>query len=291
MAAPPCRRRLSTPDRKAALVNPVTITVGPTGAQTTREMTPFLPITPVTIAAEVTAAYRAGASVVSIHFRDAEGRPTADLDLARRTVDLIHEGSPILVQVSSGVSTDATFEERLALMELKPRMATLSPCSMTFGAGEFRNPPEFVRRLAGRMGELGIKPELEIYDTGHVAAALRLQEEGLLEGPLQFGIVMGVPGGMAASVDNLVHTVRLLPADAVWQVIAVGRHNFDLGATAIAMGGNVRTGLEDNIYLSKGELAPGNAPLVARMSEIAAAIGRPVATVDETRTRLGIGTS
>ena len=272
-------------------MNPVTITVGPTGAQTTREMTPYLPITPETIAAEVTSGYAAGASVVSIHFRDADGRPTADLDIARRTVDLIHEGSPILVQVSSGVSTDATLEERLALMELRPRMATLSPCSMTFGSGEFRNPPEFVRRLAGRMGELGIKPELEIYDTGHVAAALRLQEEGLLEGPLQFGIVMGVPGGMAASVDNLVHTVRLLPPDAVWQVIAVGRHNFELAAAAIAMGGNVRTGLEDNIYLSKGELAPGNGPLVARMTEIASAIGRPVATVEETRARLGVQAS
>ena len=270
-------------------MNPVTITVGPTGAQTTREMTPYLPITPETIAAEVTAAYEAGASVVSIHFRDADGRPTADLGIARRTVGLIQEGSPILVQISSGVSTEATFEERLALMELKPRMATLSPCSMTFGDGEFRNPPEFVRRLAGRMGELGIKPELEIYDTGHVAAAIRLQDEGLLEGPLQFGIVLGVPGGMTATVDNLVHTVRLLPPGSVWQAIAVGRHNFDLAAAAISMGGNVRTGLEDNIYLSRGELSPGNAPLVARMSSIASAIGRPVATVDETRGVLGLG--
>jgi 3-keto-5-aminohexanoate cleavage enzyme len=266
----------------------VIITVGPTGGQTAREMTPYLPTSPEQIAADVKAAYDAGATVASLHFRDAHHRPTADIDIARRTVELVQESCPILVQVSSGVSTEATFEERLALMELGPSMATLSPCSMSFGKGEFRNPPDFVRRLAGRMQELGIKPELEIYDTGHVQAALALQEEGLLAGPLQFGIVMGVAGGMAATVDNLVHVVQSLPEDAVWQAIAVGRHNFEIGAAAMAMGGNVRTGLEDNIYLSHGKLAPGNAPLVERMAQIAASVGRPVATIEETRERLGL---
>lgn len=271
-----------------AVPNPVVITVGPTGGQTTREMTPHLPTSPEDIARDVTAAYHAGATVASLHFRDADHRPTADLGIARRTVELVQEQSPILVQVSSGVSTDASFEERLALMELRPQMATLSPCSMSFGAGEFRNPPEFVRRLAGRMQELGIKPELEIYDTGHVPAALRLQEEGLLEAPLQFGIVLGVPGGMAANAANLTHIVQTLPGDAVWQAIAVGRANFDMAAVAMAMGGNVRTGLEDNIYLARGELSPGNAPLVERMREIAAGIGRPVSDIGETHARLGI---
>ena len=270
-------------------MNSVVITVGPTGGQTTREMTPFLPTSPEEIAAEVTAAYHAGATVASLHFRDAQHLPTADLDIARRTVELVREQSPILVQISSGVSTEATFDERLALMELRPQMATLSPCSMSFGAGEFRNPPEFVRRLARRMRELGIKPELEIYDTGHVPAALRLHEDGLIDGPLQFGIVLGVPGGMAATAANLVHIVASLPPDSIWQAIAVGRHNFDMAAVAIAMGGNVRTGLEDNIYLSRGELAPGNAPLIARMAQIAHSLGRSIATVEETVTRLGLG--
>jgi 3-keto-5-aminohexanoate cleavage enzyme len=109
------------------------------------------------------------------------------------------------------VSPTAALEDRLKLLDLRPRMATLSPCSMTFGEVEFRNPPEFVRRLAGRMRELGIKPELEIYDTGHIDAALRLRDEGLLSEPLQFGIVLGVQGGMAARPDNLLHVVRALP--------------------------------------------------------------------------------
>ena len=270
------------------VASPVVITVGPTGGQTTREMTPHLPTSPEDIARDVTAAYAAGATVASLHFRDADHRPTADLDIARRTIQLVQEQSPILVQVSSGVSTEASFEERLALMELRPQMATLSPCSMSFGPGEFRNPPEFVRRLAGRMQELGIKPELEIYDTGHVPAALRLQEEGLIEGPLQFGIVLGVPGGMAATAANLTHIVSTLPDDAVWQAIAVGRANFEMAAVAMAMGGNVRTGLEDNIYLARGQLSPGNAPLIERMREIAEGIGRPVATIEETHAALGL---
>jgi len=157
---------------------PVVITVGPTEAQATRENTPYLPLTAEEIAAEVTAAYEAGASVASLHLRDAEGLPTADLEIGRRTIALIQEQSPILVQLSSGVSPTADLEDRLRLMDLKPRMATLSLCSMTFGQVEFRNPPDFVRRLAERMQELNIKPELEVYDTGHVDAALALAADG-----------------------------------------------------------------------------------------------------------------
>ena len=265
---------------------PVVITVGPTGAQATRENTPYLPLTPEEIAAEVTGAYEAGARVASLHLRDTEGRPTADLEIGRKTIALIQEQSPILVQLSSGVSPTADLPDRLHLMELKPRMATLSPCSMTFGQVEFRNPPDFVRRLAGRMQELNIKPELEVYDTGHVDAALALAADGLLSAPLQFGIVMGVRGGMAATHENLLSVVRRLPQDAVWQAIAIGRHNFDFAALAMTLGGNARTGLEDNLYLRRGELSPGNAPLVSRLATIAAALDRPLATVEETEAML-----
>ena len=265
---------------------PVVITVGPTGAQATRENTPYLPLTPEEIAAEVTAAYEAGASVASLHLRDAEGLPTADLEIGRRTIALIQEQSPILVQLSSGVSPTADLEDRLRLMDLKPRMATLSLCSMTFGQVEFRNPPDFVRRLAERMQELNIKPELEVYDTGHVDAALALAADGLLSAPLQFGIVMGVRGGMAATHENLLSIVRRLPEDAVWQAIAIGRHNFDFAALAMTLGGNARTGLEDNLYLRRGELSPGNVPLVSKMAAIAAALDRPLATVEETEAML-----
>ena len=269
-------------------MNSVVITVGTTGAYATKANTPWIPTTPEEIAAEATAAYEAGASVVSVHLRDADQRPTADLDIARRTMDLIREQSPILIQLSTGVSPDATFEERLALVELRPRMATLSPCTMTFNQYEFRNPPDFVRRLAGRMRELGVKPELEIYDTGHVDAAIRLLDEGLLEAPLQFGIVMGVRGGMTATPENLLHVVRSLPPGSVWQSIGIGKANFDFAAMAMTLGGNARTGLEDNLYLRRGELSPGNAPLVSRVADIARALDRPLATVEETEKILGL---
>lgn len=266
----------------------VVITVGPTGAQGTKANNPDLPTTPEEIAASVTASYEAGAAVASIHLRDGDQQPTADLDLARRTLGLIREQSPILVQLSTGVGFDASLEDRLALLELRPRMATLSPCSMSFGAREFRNPPDFVRRLAGRMRELEIKPELEIYDTGHVDAALRLVEEGFLTEPLQFGIVMGVRGGMTATVGNLLHIVGMLPPGSVWQAIAIGRANLDFAAVAITLGGNARTGLEDNLYLRRGQLSPGNPPLVARLAEICRALDRTVATVEETEKILGL---
>jgi uncharacterized protein (DUF849 family) len=167
-------------------------------------------------------------------------------------------------------------------------MATLNPCSMTFGTGEFRNPPAGVRRLAARMRELNVKPELEIYDTGHLEVCLQLQQEDLLSGPLQFSIVLGVRGGMAATPANLLTMVSRLPAGAVWQVIAVGRANLQLTAMGLALGGNARAGLEDTLHLRKGELAAGNRPLVERAVRLARDLDRPVASVTEAEALLAL---
>jgi uncharacterized protein (DUF849 family) len=167
-------------------------------------------------------------------------------------------------------------------------MATLNVCSMSFGAKEFRNPPDGVRRLAGRMREIGVKPELELYDTGHLEVVHALLAEGLLEPPLQFSLVFGVRGGMAATPDNLVQLVRRLPADAIWQAIGIGRANLAMTAIGLAMGGNARTGLEDTLYLRKGRLATGNGELVQRLATAARALEREPASVPETRTALGL---
>jgi len=261
----------------------VVITVAPTGPIASKADNPALPTQPQEIAEAVHQAYLAGASVAHIHLRDSRDRPTADLDIARRTMDLIAERCPILIQLSTGVGLAVPFEDRAALVELRPRMATLNPCTMTFGSGEFRNPPDDVARLAQRMQELGVKPELEIYDTGHLDACLRLRDAGLLsDGPLQFSLVLGVAGGMAATADNLLTMVRRLPPDCVWQVIAIGRANLELTAIGLALGGNARAGLEDALYLRKGELSPGNLPLVQRAVNLAAALDRPTASVEET---------
>ncbi|MTD53851.1 3-keto-5-aminohexanoate cleavage protein [Amycolatopsis pithecellobii] len=264
------------------------ITVAPTGPIATKTDNPALPTSPEEIADAVVAAHRAGAAVAHIHLRDERQRPTADPRIARRVMDLIGERCDILVQLSTGVGLDVPFEERERLVELRPRMATLNPCSMSFGAGEFRNPPAGVRRLAARMRDLGIKPELEIYDTGHLEACLRLRDEGLLAEPLQFSIVLGVRGGMAADADNLLLMVRRLPANASWQVIAIGRANLELTAVGLAIGGNARAGLEDTLHIRKGELAQGNLPLVERTARLADDLDRPLASPAETEILLGL---
>ncbi|WIY01091.1 3-keto-5-aminohexanoate cleavage protein [Amycolatopsis mongoliensis] len=264
------------------------VTVATTGPIATTRDNPALPVTPEQIAAAVADAYDAGAAVAHIHLRDEQERPTADLAIARRVMELIAERCPILVQLSTGVGLSVPFEDRARLAELRPRMATLNPCSMTFGADQFLNPPREVRALAARMQDLGVKAELEIYDSGHVDECLRLHDEGLLAEPLQFSIVLGVRGGMAATAENLMSTVRRLPAGSVWQVIAIGRHNLELTAVGLALGGNARAGMEDALYLRKGELAPSNRALVERTVTLARAVGRPIASVDETVAILGL---
>jgi 3-keto-5-aminohexanoate cleavage enzyme len=262
------------------------ITAALTGPIATKADNPNLPTTPEEIAAAAAAAHSAGAAVVHVHVRDEDGRPTADVELARRTVGLIEESCPALIQLSTGVGLEVRFEERERLVQARPRMATLNVCSMTFGGGEFRNPPDGVRRLAARMREFDIKPELEIYDTGHLEVALALHAEGLLAEPLQFSIVLGVRGGARATADSLLAIVHRLPEGAVWQVIGIGRANLELTAIGLALGGNARTGMEDTLMLRRGVPASSNAELVQRLVSVARAIEREPAGVQETAQRL-----
>ncbi len=266
----------------------VILTAALTGPIATKADNPNLPTSPEEIAAAAKGAWEAGAAIAHVHLRDAQGRPTANLDIARRTVELIRESCPILIQLSTGVGLDVAYEERMQLVETRPRMATLNVCSMTFGAGEFLNPPAGVRRLAARMRELGVKPELEVYDTGHLDMALQLLHEGLLEEPLQFSVVMGVRGGMAATPENLVAFVQRLPKGSVWQVIGIARANLPMTAIGLAMGGNARTGLEDTITLRKGELASSNGQLVERLVGVVRALDLEPATPEEAEQMLSL---
>lgn len=264
------------------------LTAALTGPIAGKADNPNLPTSPEEIAADARAAWEQGASIVHIHLRDGQGRPTADLDVARRVVGLIGEVCPALIQLSTGVGLGVPLTTRAQLVETQPAMATLNVCSMTFNDAQFLNPPDGVRRLAARMRELGVKPELELYDTGHVEMALALFEEDLLEAPLQFSLVLGVRGGMPATADSIVHLVRRLPPDAVWQAIGIGRHNLTMTAIGLAMGGNARTGMEDTLMLRRGVPAPGNAALVTRLADVARALERPVADVEQARSILGL---
>jgi 3-keto-5-aminohexanoate cleavage enzyme len=264
------------------------LTAALTGPIATKSDNPALPTSPEEIAADARAAWEAGASVLHVHLRDAAGVPTADLEIARRVVELISESCPALIQLSTGVGLGVPFEERERLVESRPAMATLNVCSMTFGAGQFLNPPDGVRRLAARMRELGVKPELEVYDTGHLDAALALHAEGLLAEPLQFSLVLGVRGGMAATAENLVHVVHRIPAGSAWQAIGIGRGNVAMTAIGLAMGGNARTGMEDTLLLRRGVPASGNRVLVERLAAVANAIERRPADVEQARQLLSL---
>lgn len=266
----------------------IIVTAALTGPIATKADHPDLPVTPEEIASAAARSAEAGAAIVHVHLRDEQGRPTADTEVGSRTLGLIGERCDALVQLSTGVGLGVPYAERAALVELRPRMASLNVCSMTFGSGEFLNPPDAVRRLTYRMGELGVKPELEVYDTGHLEVALELARDGLLEAPLQFSVVMGVRGGMAASPENLVRVVAGLPNDAVWQIVAVGRAHLSLLTLAVSLGGNARTGLEDTLLLRRGVRAPDNATLVRRAIEVAALFGRSPLDSTAAAARLGL---
>jgi uncharacterized protein (DUF849 family) len=245
---------------------------------------PNLPYTPEQFAKQAKQVYEEGAAVIHIHSRGADGLPTSDYGRTKEILDAVHESCPILTQLSTGGFFP--YEDRARLVELKPRMASLNLCTMTFGKAEFRNPPLEVRKVAARMRELGVKGELEIYDTGHLDFALRLLKEDLLVEPLQFSVVLGVDGGAAATPENLVYLVKHMPKNAIWQMIGVGaKVNLQLTTIALAMGGNARTGIEDTLWLSKGVMAE-NHLLIRRLVGVAKAIGRTPATVEETEQML-----
>ena len=261
------------------------ITAALTGPVATKADNPGLPGNVAEIAAAAKASYDAGAAVIHIHLRDDRGEMTADLDVAKRTVEAVREVCPGIVQLSTG-GLQFTYEERMKLVEARPAMATLNPCTMTFGQAEFKNPPKQMMELAARMIELGVKPEVEIYDTGHLDYMLYLLKKGLLQEPLQVSFVMGVHGGMRGDPSLLSWLVRELPEGTSWQVIAVASANLPMTTIGLAMGGNARTGMEDTLTLEKGVPAESNAQLVERLVRIARSMQREPAGVAEVVERL-----
>lgn len=271
--------------------DPVVITVAPTGPLTTRKEHPGVPLSPVEIGEAVMQAAEAGAAVAHIHARDEQGLPTADPAVYSEIVREIRSRCDIVVQASTGVGLDVTPEQRVEIIgsgELDVTMATLNPASMTFGQGTFSNPPWFVERLAELMRERGMQPELEVYDFGHVSLCLDLVKRGLVSEPLQFSFVMGVRGGMPGDPALLPLLRSMLPEGSMWQAIGIGRTQLPLSFAALAMGGNVRVGFEDNVYFRKGELAESNAQFVRRAVELVHTAGREVATPGWVRERLGV---
>jgi 3-keto-5-aminohexanoate cleavage enzyme len=264
------------------------ITAAVVGAELTREDTPYLPLTPEEIAEEARRACEAGASLVHLHARDAEGAPTQDREVYREILDRVRERCDAVIQVSTGGAVGMSAEERLQPVVLGPEMASLTAGTVNFGDEVFFNPRKLMVRFAEAMQEHGVKPELEIFDAGMVTNALWLERKGYVAAPLHFDFVLGVPGALPASMKNLLHLVESVPRSATWSVAGIGRHQLPMAAAAALLGGHARVGLEDNIFHRAGELAEGNAPLVERVVRLARELGREVAGPDEARRILGL---
>jgi len=270
-------------------VDKLIVSVATTGSWPTKQMTPYVPTTPEEIASSAIEAWREGASIVHIHVRDDDGKVVCDPERYRRVMELIRQaGCDMVVNLStSGGAGGASEEARLAVVDLRPDLASFDAGSMNFGERVFLNSPDFLVRLAGRMMEKRVKPEIECFDTGQIDNAVRIINQGLIDPPYWFQIVLGVKGGASPSPRQLLHMVDMLPAGAPWSVCAVGRDQLPMNTMAIAMGGHARTGLEDNIYYKKDELAHSNAQLVARVVRIGRELGREIASPSDARSILG----
>ncbi len=264
------------------------ITAALTGAETTREQQPALPITPEEIAIAAEECCQAGASIVHVHARHADGSPTQDKETYRAIIEAVRKRCDVIVQVSTGGAVGMTPAERLAPVTLAPEMATLSMGSVNFGGDVFMNHPADMEVFAHAMQQHGVKPELEIFDTGMITTVHRWLKRGLLKGPQHFDFVLGIPGGMAGTPDALMYMLSQLPQGSSWTVAGIGAAQLPLGTLGILLGGHVRVGFEDNVFFRKGELATNNAQLVARMARISVELDRPVATPNEARSILGL---
>ncbi|MDD5030677.1 MAG: 3-keto-5-aminohexanoate cleavage protein [Rhodoferax sp.] len=264
------------------------ITAALTGAEVTREQQPALPITPEEIGIAAAECAQAGASIVHVHARLADGTPTQDKEVYRQIITEVRQRCDVIVQVSTGGAVGMNAQERLAPVTLRPEMATLSMGTVNFGGDVFMNHPADMEVFAKAMVDHGVKPELEIFDTGMLTTALRWLKKGVLAGPQHFDFVLGIPGGMAGTPEALMYLRSQLPEGSTWTVAGIGAAQLALGTLAILLGGHVRVGFEDNVYYRKGELASSNAQLVARMARLAAELGRNVASSVEARVMLGL---
>lgn len=290
------------------MARPVIITCAVTGGAPSNKSSPYVPITPEQIANECIAAADAGAAVTHIHVRDPKaGGGSMENAYYREVVQRIRESKvDVLINLTTGpgavfrpspedprrAAPDSTLsppDRRVEhILELKPDLCSLDIATMNFGENVFMNIPAHLRRMAELIYSAGIKPELEVFDLGQVRLACDLLDKGFLKGPALFQLCLGTSWGAPATTEAMALMRNMLPRDAVWAAFGISRAEFPMAAQAVILGGHVRVGLEDNLYLERGKLSPGNAPLVQRAVEIIRAIGERPATPSEAREILGL---
>ena len=275
-------------------MNSVVITAALTGVLATREQCPAIPYTPVEIAEEATRAADAGASIVHIHARTPDGGPEWRVETFAEILSEVRARTDVIVNFSTG-AIGIPVEQRVAhIRDLKPEIGALNMGSMNYAIYSakkkafyhdhvFANPFKDIRFFLETMNEVGVRPELECFDTGHIANTGPLIDMGILRPPYQFSLIMGVLGGIPGTTRHLVNQVDTLPDGSIWQVIGIGLGQWALAASAVTMGGNVRVGLEDNFYLEEGRMAKSNGELVEKAARLVRDLGRDVASIAESR--------
>jgi 3-keto-5-aminohexanoate cleavage enzyme len=264
------------------------ITAAITGAETTKDMNPALPCTPEEQAQAAYECWQKGCSIVHLHVRGTDGRPSQSLDLFERVSKLIRERCDLILQFSTGGAVGTPVSERIAPLKLQPEMASLNAGSINFGDEVFENLPKDISALAAEMKKRNIKPEIEVYDLGMLEYGVSLVTSGVVDSPAHFQFVLGTKHGLSGSPENMFHLKSKLPAGCTFAVAGVGRHQLQVAPLAIVSGGHVRVGFEDNVYFSKGVLAKSNAQLVARVRDLSLLLQREVANPAEARKILGI---
>lgn len=276
------------------------ITVALIGGITTREKTPYPPMTPKEIADSAVETYQAGASVCHVHVRDpVTHQPSMKFELYQEVFNRIRDKCDMVINLSTGSggrllyrsgenSWDTTGlkspEERVEhVLKLKPELCSLDVGSVNFGAHVFINLVSVVEKMARMIKESGAKPELEVFDIGHIRIGHHLIRQGLVEDPPLFQLCLGIPWGIEATTENMVYMRNNLPPGALWYAFAIGAQHFPMAAASMINGGHARIGFEDNLYIKKGVLATSNADMVKKVVEIANLMDREVATPKEAR--------
>jgi uncharacterized protein (DUF849 family) len=270
------------------------ITVAPTGAEVDKAEWPQLPTSLAELVAEAKACEAAGATMIHVHIRDDEDRPSLDPIRLRDTVQALHGETGLIVQLSTGGSVHDPLDLRLAVLDAAPDSCSLTCGTVNFGDDVFLNPWPFMVRLYERAREAEVVPEFELFDLGQVHALARLLREcgPPWGGKVHVDFVLGVPGGMPATVPALVAGVQALPAGVTsWSATGIGRGHLPIMAATLALGGHLRVGMEDNLFFASGRPVAGNAELVARAAELAEQLQRPPMTGTEARQLLGLAPS
>ncbi len=266
------------------------ITVAPTGAESEKSAVPALPVTLDELVTTAKECQAAGAAVVHVHIRDGQARPTLDLGRLKDTVAALREGTDLIVQLSTGGAVTDSFANRLAVLDAAPDACSLTCGTVNFGEDVFHNPYPFIRDLYARTQDLGVVPEFELFDFGHIATLHRLLAgHGAPHGGhVHCDLVMGVPGGMPGDAATLTQAVSALPEGATWSATGIGRTTLPVMFAALAAGGHLRVGMEDTVTFARGRPVTGNAELVERAATLADLAQRPAMRPGQARAMLGV---